>query len=83
MNYQSPSEFLYLSDSYPIIDVRAPKEFEAGHIPNAINLPLFSDEERAVVGTLYKQKRKLDAIPLKGLILWALRCEILQKKPFP
>lgn len=38
-----------------IVDVRSPKEFDAGHIPGAINIPLFSDDERARVGTLYKQ----------------------------
>jgi tRNA 2-selenouridine synthase len=62
MNYNNPSEFLYLSDNYPILDVRSPKEFAAGHIPHAINLALFSDEERAVVGTMYKQQGKIDAI---------------------
>ena len=40
---------------WQIIDVRAPGEFLAGHIPDAVNIPLFSDEERAKVGTLYKQ----------------------------
>lgn len=38
-----------------LIDVRSPGEFQAGHIPGALNLPLFNDEERARVGTLYKQ----------------------------
>ncbi len=42
-------------DNWVIVDVRAPMEFQAGHIPGAINIPLFSDEERARVGTLYKQ----------------------------
>lgn len=37
------------------IDVRSPLEFEAGHKVGAINMPLFSNEERAEVGTLYKQ----------------------------
>lgn len=37
------------------IDVRSPSEFSTGHIPNAINIPIFSDEERVKVGTLYKQ----------------------------
>ncbi|MFN8319716.1 MAG: tRNA 2-selenouridine(34) synthase MnmH [Saprospiraceae bacterium] len=45
-----------------IIDVRSPGEYNHAHIPGAKNLPLFSDEERAVVGTLYKQKSKEDAI---------------------
>lgn len=38
-----------------IIDVRSPAEFADDHIPGAINLPVFSNEERAHVGTLYKQ----------------------------
>jgi tRNA 2-selenouridine synthase len=40
---------------WQIIDVRSPAEFYDGHIPGAINIPLFTDEERAKVGTLYKQ----------------------------
>jgi tRNA 2-selenouridine synthase len=43
-------------DDWQIIDVRAPGEFTNGHIPGAVNIPLFDDEERAIVGTLYKQK---------------------------
>lgn len=39
-----------------LIDVRSPGEFEEFHIPGAENLPLFTNEERAEVGTLYKQK---------------------------
>jgi tRNA 2-selenouridine synthase len=38
-----------------LLDVRTPSEFEQGHVPGAQNLPLFSDTERAEVGTLYKQ----------------------------
>lgn len=37
------------------IDVRSPKEFQQGHIPGAINLPVMDDETRHRVGTLYKQ----------------------------
>ena len=50
--------FLSLSASFPVIDVRAPSEFLLGHIPGAINIPLFDDEERKVVGTAYKQMNK-------------------------
>jgi tRNA 2-selenouridine synthase len=39
-----------------MIDVRSPCEYAKGHIPGAFNVPLFSDEERSEVGTLYKQK---------------------------
>ncbi len=58
----NPELFLSLSDDIPIIDVRSPKEFEQGHIVNAINIPLFSDEERAEVGTAYKQSGKNAAL---------------------
>ena len=44
-----------------IIDVRSPAEYSEDHIPNAINLPVLSDEEREVVGTLYKQESKFEA----------------------
>lgn len=38
-----------------IIDVRAPAEYAEDHLPGAINLPVLDDEERARVGTIYKQ----------------------------
>ncbi len=38
-----------------IIDVRAPAEFAEDHVPGAISLPVLSDDERARVGTIYKQ----------------------------
>ncbi|RVU48551.1 tRNA 2-selenouridine(34) synthase MnmH [Lujinxingia sediminis] len=47
-------------------DVRTPAEFAKGHIPGALNLPLFEDEERVVVGTLYKEEGRQRAI-LEGL----------------
>jgi len=59
-------EFLALGEQYPIVDVRTPAEFEQGHIPGAYNIPLFSNEERAVVGTLYKNHGKQTAT-IKGL----------------
>ncbi len=51
---------------HPLIDVRSPAEYAAGHIPGAINMPLFENEERARVGTLYKQTSR-DAAMLEGL----------------
>ena len=43
----------YLSSGLPLIDVRSPGEYVRGHIPEAVNIPLFTNEERAKVGTLY------------------------------
>ncbi len=48
----------------PLVDVRSPGEFEKGHWPGAINVPLFNDEERAAVGTAYKQQGRTPAIHL-------------------
>ncbi len=39
-----------------VIDVRSPAEFADDHIPGAINLPVLNDDERARVGTIYKQE---------------------------
>ncbi len=50
----------------PLLDVRTPAEYKEAHIPGAYNLPLFSDAERAEIGTLYKQVSPDEAF-LKGL----------------
>jgi tRNA 2-selenouridine synthase len=59
-------EFLKISETRPVIDVRSPGEFVRGHIPGAVNIPLFDNEERARVGTCYKVSGK-DAAVLLGL----------------
>ena len=48
----------------PVVDVRSPAEFNKGHWPGAINLALFSDEQRAAVGITYKKKGRQQAIKL-------------------
>lgn len=48
----------------PILDVRSPGEYDQGHIPGAVSFPLFSNEERAQVGTYYKHMGREDAIEL-------------------
>lgn len=54
---------LFLED-VPMFDTRAPLEFEKGAFPRAQNLPLMNDEERAAVGTCYKQQGQEAAIAL-------------------
>ena len=58
----------FLARQGPVLDVRAPAEFAQGHIPAAHNLPLFDDEQRAAIGTTYKQQGRQAAVQL-GLAL--------------
>ena len=51
-------QFLALSESTPVIDVRSPAEYNRGHIKGAVSIPLFTDRERKEVGTRYKQINK-------------------------
>lgn len=57
-------EKLYPYPTVQFIDVRSPVEFSQGHIPGAINIPLFSDAERAEIGTIYKQVDQEKALAL-------------------
>ncbi|AXI00577.1 tRNA 2-selenouridine(34) synthase MnmH [Sporosarcina sp. PTS2304] len=53
-----------------LVDVRSPKEFKEATIPGSINIPIFNDEERAEVGTLYKQVGKEAAMD-RGLVIFS------------
>lgn len=62
---QSLDDFPRLTDaSRPLLDVRSPGEFARGHIPGAISFPLFTDVERAEVGTVYKQQGRAAAVQI-------------------
>jgi tRNA 2-selenouridine synthase len=54
------------------IDVRSPAEFEHAHIPHALNLPLFDNEQRALIGTTYKKQSREAAIKV-GLPLFGAK----------
>jgi tRNA 2-selenouridine synthase len=69
----------FLQGPGPVVDVRAPAEFEKGRIPGAQNLPLFSDQERAEVGTSYKQQGRTAAVQL-GLSLVGPKLAFLGEK---
>ena len=60
----STPDFLARARELPVIDVRSPSEFALGHIPGAVSVPLFSDEERADIGTTYKQVGRQPAVKL-------------------
>jgi len=64
VNQLSLSDFLEKSKNTIIVDVRTPLEFEHSHIPGAVNIPIFTNEERVMVGTTYKQQGRQPAILL-------------------
>jgi tRNA 2-selenouridine synthase len=70
------SDFFELNKEIPLVDVRSPAEFEQGHIPGAINIPLFDNEERKVIGTLFKKSGQKEAV-LAGLDLAGKKMRIL------
>lgn len=57
-------KFLELAKQHPILDVRSPGEYKHAHISGAFSLPLFTDEERKIVGTSYKQQSREQAIKI-------------------
>ena len=62
----------------PILDVRTPAEYDRAHLPDAHNLPLFTNEERVIVGTAYKQQGRKAAIML-GLDMVGVKCAHFRK----
>ena len=59
-------EYLKIAPGSLVLDVRSPSEYDKGHIIGAQSVPLFTDVERAEVGTVYKQQSRQKAI-LRGL----------------
>ena len=64
--------FLKLSETSTVFDVRSPGEFLHAHIPGAFGLPLFTDEQRKIIGTAYKQESRQVAVK-KGLDFFSER----------
>lgn len=61
----------WIYESCPVIlDTRSPAEYHKGHIPGSQLIPLFEDNERAIIGTIYKREGKSQAVE-KGLELVA------------
>jgi tRNA 2-selenouridine synthase len=65
---------VFQSRNISIVDLRAPVEFKKGAVPTAVNLPLFSDVERAEIGTLYKQVSRSAAVSY-GVEAFSNKCE--------
>jgi tRNA 2-selenouridine synthase len=73
--------FIVRAETTPIVDVRSPSEYLAGHIPEAINIPLLNDKERESVGIKYKKEGTLSAI-YEGLNLTAPELSVKLKKAY-
>jgi tRNA 2-selenouridine synthase len=63
-----------------IIDARSPAEFALDHIPGAINCPSLDDEERRIVGTLYKQQGAFEARRVGGAMVAANLARYLREQ---
>ncbi len=74
-------KFLLFSEKYPVIDVRSPGEFAKAHIPGAFSLPLFTDEQRKIIGTKYKQESREAAVKA-GLELFSEKMKVMYNEAF-
>jgi tRNA 2-selenouridine synthase len=54
--------FLSLAEKFPVLDVRSPSEYSHAHIPGAFSVPIFTDEQRQIVGTAYKKQSRQVAV---------------------
>lgn len=68
--------FLQLSESFPVLDVRSPGEYSHAHIPGAVSIPIFTDEQRKIIGTAYTQQSREIAVN-HGLSYFSERMKII------
>ena len=68
--------FLQLAGSFPVLDVRSPAEYLHAHIPGAFSVPLFTDEQRKIIGTAYVQQSRQAAVD-HGLQYFSERMKVL------
>src|SRR5574338_963923 len=69
-----------LADFDEIIDVRSEAEYAEDHIPGAVSCPVLTNEERARVGTLYKQVSAFDAKKIGAALVSANIARHLQQR---
>ena len=61
-NAKEVIDMMHKNNNIICVDARTPKEYQEGHIPGAQNLPIFSNEERITVGTIFKQTGRSQAM---------------------
>jgi tRNA 2-selenouridine synthase len=69
VRYESSVGLAQLDDFDEVVDVRSPAEFAIDHVPGAVNCPVLSNEERARVGTIYKQISAFEARKLGAALV--------------
>jgi tRNA 2-selenouridine synthase SelU len=78
------AELIYAEDYDLAVDVRSPGEFEEDHIVGAINCPVLDNEERRIVGTIYKQVSRAEWVlvskPLSQRMMLILLASLLSYK---
>ncbi|MCS6957844.1 MAG: tRNA 2-selenouridine(34) synthase MnmH [Aquificaceae bacterium] len=72
-------EDLYRLEDKVLVDIRSPSEFEEFHIPGAINIPLFEDEEKRLIGIVYRGEGVEKAKELGYEIAWKKLENLLQR----
>lgn len=71
--------FLQLSDKFPVLDARSPAEYLHAHIPGAFSVPIFTDEQRKIIGTAYKKQSRQVAVN-HGLNYFSERMKIIPEE---
>lgn len=79
MSHRQPVRVTDIGQYAAIIDARTPAEFELDHIPGAINCPVLSNEERVIIGTIYKQVSPFEAKRLGASMVAANLAKHLQE----
>jgi len=76
MYFKSKELEKFRSFKGPLIDVRSPGEYYKGHMPNSINIPLFDNDERSIIGTIYKKEGRKKAV-IEGLKFFEKKIEFI------
>ncbi|MEY4906755.1 MAG: hypothetical protein RL260_473 [Pseudomonadota bacterium] len=71
MSHNRPVAIDQIGEFHTVIDARSPSEFALDHLPGAINCPVLDDDERRIVGTVYKQQSAFDARRVGGAMVAA------------
>ncbi|MGE8397717.1 MAG: tRNA 2-selenouridine(34) synthase MnmH, partial [Comamonas sp.] len=71
MSHRQPVRVAEIDQFHDVIDARTPAEFELDRIPGAINCPVLSNEERVMIGTIYKQVSPFEAKRLGAALVAA------------